>query len=208
LQSERERVQASQSAASCPVNTTRRKLALVAWAAQVLSTVAAVAACAAEIHTILFTGPALTFSGLALALLTRPLCSCRVLGFSLSGPGVAALCATLIAVFRWGPGDAEGPILVILFIYTFVAVPTALIVFPELLRWSVSAASHNAVFWQYSLKSLLVLTTALCIAVPILRLLIANIRRADSVIFLTFVIVTMALIGLSLWMFRAGRRRW
>jgi hypothetical protein len=205
LPGQRECPPALKSVEACPVKTTRRKLALVAWAAQVLSTVAALAACAAEIHTILFTGPALAVSGFALALVTRPLRSWSVLGFSLSGPGVVALGATLIAVFRWGPDDAEVPILAILFIYTLLSVPVALTLFPEILRWSVSATSQNA-FWQYSLKSLLVLTTALCVTVPIIRALLIHIGAADSFIFSTFVMVTLALIGLSVWMFQAGRR--
>jgi hypothetical protein len=181
-----------------------RELAVAAWTGQLLATIAALAAGAATIESILVTGPALTASGMALALLTRSLRSWSVFGYGLSGPLVAALCATLIAVFEWGPSEAEGPILAILFIYAFVSISAGLIIFPQILRWRVPSTSPTASLWQFSLKSLLVLTTAMCVAVPMIRALFSDVRR--NVIFPIFVVVTMALIGFSLWMFRAGRR--
>ncbi len=176
------------------------------WTVQVLATVAAVAACAAKIESILFTGPALAVIGLMLAIATRPLRSWRVLLYSLSGPFVAAFCATLIAVFRWGPGDAQEPILAILFIYAFLSIPTALFVFPEILQWSASPSTWSPLRWRYSLKSLLIVTTALCIAAPALRFLFVNVRRNDTIVFSLFVLVTMTLAGIALCAFVAGRR--
>src|SRR5688572_20806012 len=75
----------------------RRRGAIALWIAQVLATVVGVAACAAEIESILFTGPALALIGLVLALVTRPLRSWSVLLYSLSGPLMSAFCAALIA---------------------------------------------------------------------------------------------------------------
>jgi hypothetical protein len=63
----------------------RRRAAIALWTVQVLATVAALAACAAEIESILFTGPALAVIGLILAIVTRPLRSWRVLLYSLHG---------------------------------------------------------------------------------------------------------------------------
>ena len=184
----------------------RRRGAIALWTVQVLATVAAVAACAAKIESILFTGPSLAVIGLILAIVTRPLRSWRVLLYSLSGPFVAAFCAALIAVFRWGPGDAEDPILAILFIYTFLSIPTALSVFPEILQWSSSPPKWSPPRWRYSLRSLLLVTTALCIVVPALRFLFLNARRNDTIIFSLFVLVTMTLAGIALSAFVADRR--
>ena len=184
----------------------RRRAAIALWTVQVLATVAALAACAAEIESILFTGPALAVIGLMLAIVTRPLRSWRVLLYSLSGPFVSAFCAALIAVFDWGPGDAEEPILAILFIYAFLSIPTALFVFREILQWSASPPTWSPLRWRYSLRSLLMVTTALCIAAPALRFLFVNVRRNDTIIFSLFVLVTMTLAGIALCAFVAGRR--
>jgi hypothetical protein len=184
----------------------RRRGAIALWTAQVLATVAAVAACAAKIESILFTGPSLAVIGLILAIVTQPLRSWRVLIYSLSGPFVAAFCAALIVVFHWGPGEAEEPILAILFIYAFLSILTALFVFPEILQWSALPPTGPPLRWRYSLRSLLMVTTALCIAAPALRFLFVNVRRSDTIIFSLFVLVTMTLAGIALCAFVAGRR--
>jgi hypothetical protein len=184
----------------------RRRWAIAFWTAQVLATVVAVAACAIEIESILVTGPALAVVGLMLAIAARPLRSWSMLLYSLSGPLVSAFCATLIAALRWGPGEAEGPILGIFFIYAFLSIPTALMVFPEIRQWSTSPQSWLHWPWRYSLKSLLLVTTALCVAVPALRFLFGNVRRNDTIIFSLFVLVTMSLVGFLLFVFVAGRR--
>jgi hypothetical protein len=179
-------------------NNARRGSAIGLWAAQVLLTVAAVAACAAEIESILFTGPALALVGVILA-------SWSVVAYSLSGPLLSAFCATLIVVFRWGPNEAEHPILAILFVYAFLSIPTALFVFPEILQWS-TWPPRSPFSWRYSLRTLLVITTVLCVAVPALRFLFINVRRNDAIIFSLFVLLTMSMVGFSLFMFVAGRR--
>ena len=206
LLNEHEPVQSRKCHTADTPKPNRRKLALGAWAAQVLVTIAAVVACAIDIETILTTGPALAISGLALALVAHPLRSWSMLGYSLSGPLVSAFCAALIALFQWGPNQAEDPILVILFIYALLSIPTALFVFPKILHWSTSPQSRTPLPWRYSLKSLLLVTTALCVAVPALRFLIVNVRRNDYVIFSIFVLVTMSLAGVAFFTFVAGRR--
>jgi hypothetical protein len=185
----------------------RRRAAVALWSAQVLATVVGVAACAAEIETILFTGPALALIGLNLALVTRPLRSWRVIVYSLSAPIMSAFCATLIAVFRWGPNEAEDPILVIFFIYAFVSIPIALIVFPVIFQWSTMLLSWPPFPWQYSLKSLLLVTSALCVVIAALRFLLIHITGNDGIIFSAYVLVTMGLVGILLLMFAAGRDR-
>jgi hypothetical protein len=183
-----------------------KKVALGAWAAQILATIAAVAACAVDVESILFTGPALTFSGTALALVTRSLRSWNVLAYGLSGPLVSALGALLILVFSWGPSEAQEPILAISILYAMLSIPTALIVFPKILYWTASPRPWAPFPWQFSLKSLLLVTTATCVVVPLFRFLLTNSFRGDYIIFSVFVLVTVSLMGLSLFVFVAGRR--
>jgi hypothetical protein len=188
------------------ISSTRQKWAIGLWTAQVLATVTAVAACAAEIHSILFTGPALTLAGLALAVVARPLCSWSVLGYSLSAPLISAIGAVSIAMFRWGPDEAEDPILAILFLYAFVAIPAALIVFPQLLNWSILPRPGATFPWQFSLKSLLLITTSVCVVVTALRFVFATSTLADYLVFSLFVVVTMSLVAYCVFIFVAGRR--
>jgi hypothetical protein len=193
---------------SAPPNgrITRRRWAIALWIAQVLATVVAVAACAAEVESILFSGPALACIGWLLALVVRPLHAWSVSLYGLSSPVVVAICAALIALCRWGPNEAEGPILAIYFIYAFLSIPAALAVFPIILQWRTSAAKWWRFPGQYSLRGLLLFTTALCITVPILRFLFVSVRHNDTVIFSLFALATLTLVGFSLYIFVASRR--
>jgi hypothetical protein len=185
----------------------RRKWAIAAWGLQFLTTVAAVVACAAEVHTVLATGPALTLSGLALVTLARPACSARQFAYGVSAPSVCAFGAALIVLFKWGPAEAATPILAILSIYALVSLPVALLVLPELLRWQPSPTTGGPFSWQFSLRSLLAVTTALCVVITIIRLLFAIPSRGEPLFFGGFVAVTLILTAILLLVFLADRRK-
>jgi hypothetical protein len=189
------------------LTTRRQKLALVAWAAYVLATIVAVAACAAEVESIVVTFPVLAINGLALVLLARPLYSWPLLAFGIAGPLVSVISAGLIIMFQWRPGQASGPVLAILCIYASLAFPAALFALRELLNWSDAPAPWWPVSMQFSLKSLLVLTTALCVVVPLVRFVIVNRSHSDFIIFGLFILITISFVGVAIYVFLYDRRR-
>jgi Arc/MetJ-type ribon-helix-helix transcriptional regulator len=187
--------------------TRRQKWAIGLWATKVLTTVVAVIASAVEVESILVALPALTIAGLALAFLTRPLGSWKVIAYSLSGPLVSALCAALIAAFRWGTGDAQVPITTILFFYALYSIPAAIVIVPEILRWLVAPHAGAALPRQFSLKSLLVLTTGLCIALSVFGFVFRNSGNRDYLMFALFTLVTIGLVALAVTIFITDRHR-
>ena len=185
----------------------RRKWAIAAWGLQFLTTVVAVVACAAEVESIIATGPALTFSGLALVTLARPVCAARLFAYGISAPFLCAFCAALIVLFEWGPGEAALPVLVVLSMYALVSLPAALVVLPELLRWQPAPTPGGPFSWQFSLRSLLAVTTAFCVLITIIRLMFANSSRGEPFVFGIFVAVTLGLTVILLFVFIADRRK-
>jgi hypothetical protein len=204
------RERSSEEAAPLPArkkSARRRKWAISAWALQFLTTAVAVVACAAEVESIVATGPALTFIGLAFVTLTRPVCAARLFAYGVSAPFVCAFCAALIVLFEWGPGEAAVPILVVLSIYALVSLPAALLVLPELLRWQPAPAPGGPFSWQFSLRSLLAVTTAFCVLITITRLMFANSSRGEPFVFGIFVAVTLSLTVILLFVFIVDRRK-
>jgi hypothetical protein len=185
----------------------RQKWALAAWTIQLALTIVAVAACAVRVESILGTLPALSINGLALVLLARPLCSWRVLAYGLSGPLVSVLCAALIFAFQWSPRQGAAPVLTILLAYATAAAVSAFLVLPEVLHWSSAPPIWPRFPWQYSLKSLLWLTTAVCILAAILRVLFIRAMLGGFIIFGLFVVVTSSLAAVPVYLFLADCRR-
>jgi hypothetical protein len=177
--------------------TRRQKWAIGLWAVQVLVTIVAVIACAVDVESVVGTLPALSTAGIALALLTRPLGSWKVIVFSLSSPLISALCATLIAGFPLSPRDAQVPITTTLFFYALYSIPAAIVVVPDIVRWSVAPYALARLPRQFSLKSLLILTTGLCIALPALGFVFRNSTHPDYLMFALFTLVTIGLVALA-----------
>lgn len=185
----------------------RSKWAIGLWAAQVLATIAAILAGAVEIESIIGTGPAMSITGLALAFVARPLRSWRVLLFSLSAPVLCALCAFLIALFRWDPGEAQTPIMVILSIFGLLAIPAAAMSLRSILLWHNLDNSRRPFVWRYSLRSLLVTTTALCVLLALGRLVVVFVGLQERLVFGLFSLATLTLVGTVLCCYIAGRRQ-
>lgn len=181
--------------------------ALGLWLAQVVMIVATMIAAAIKLETIVDTGPVLCVIGLALARATRPLRSWAAQLFALSGPTVSALCALLVAVFHWGPDAARRPILAIGAIYLLLAIPIAWGSLQQILQWQVDAESSEGYGWRFSLKSLLILTTAACVLLLPLRWIVKELPHADfSVGFGLYAVAATALPGVALWRFVSRRR--
>ena len=101
--------------------------------------------------------------GFALAGVTRQLHSFQVLIVSLSAPLVSALCAALIVIFSWGPNEAVWPICSLLTVYSVVAIPALVFAYAHIAKSSESPKQA----WQFSLKSLLILTTVICVVLAL-----------------------------------------
>jgi Arc/MetJ-type ribon-helix-helix transcriptional regulator len=187
--------------------TRRQKWSIGLWAVKVLATIVAVIASAVDVESIVVTLPALTIAGLALVLLTRPLGSWKAFAYSLSGPLVSALCAALIAAFRWGTHDAQVPITTILFFYALYSIPAAIVIVPEFFRWLVAPHASAALPRQFSLKSLLFLTTGLCIALSVFGFVFRNSTHPDYLMFALFTLVTIGLVALAVTIFITDRHR-
>jgi hypothetical protein len=180
----------------------RRKWTIVALLVQLAVTIFAVAACAVDIETILYSGPALALSGMATVALGRPLCSRPVVAYGLSAPLVCAVGAALIVAFKWGPGEAEEPILVLLAVYTaLIAIPAAVIALPVVFQWQPMRVDRKPFNWQFSLRSLLLVTTAACILVPIVKFAFTERSPNDLWIFGIFIVLSIGLVGLSIFLF-------
>src|SRR5262245_61278938 len=128
--------------------------------------------------------------GLLLAAVTSRLDSWALMLFSLLGPVICALGASLIAINGWGPAQAANPIRVLLGIYVLGALPLAVSSLVPILNWEVILLPSQRRVWQYSLKSLFVLMTAVCVLAAatqfVVRNLTVNLRRDESLIFFLF----------------------
>jgi hypothetical protein len=170
------------------------------------------AAATIEIELIVGTGPALTVVGFALALVARPFRSWLIVGFALSGPAICFLCAMIIARFRLDPSDAKEPIPVILGAYVLIALPFGIAALRQLLRGPLERASTEDTGWRFSLKSLLLLTTATCVFIAIARAAIPTVQAAvpsvggaaEYFVFDVFNLVTAALIAATVYFFFRG----
>jgi hypothetical protein len=189
-----------------------RKVALGLWTAQVLVAIGMLVAACVEIETIVGTGPVLTVTGLALAIVTRRLNSWEPIAFGLSGPLICALTATLTAVYRWGPHDAERPVPVLFSAYLVAASPLAFLAFRAILRWQPLVWSHEKRVWQFSLRSLLVWMTVICVLVAAGQYVVLENADAPSrphregLVFALFAASAMLLSATILWRFLAKRR--
>lgn len=161
-----------------PLRTGREKWAIGLWLFQVLGTVATLIAALVEVETIIATFPVLSLLGLSLALIARPLHSWLVVAFGLSAPLVCALCAASIAVFDWGPRSAQDPIARILQVYGLVTVPLAAGAFLriETRGWHPQGTARD---WRYSLRSMLLLMTALCVVFVLIRIVVLSATGAS-----------------------------
>jgi hypothetical protein len=190
-----------------------RRLAISLWAAQMLAAVVLLFAGFSDVESIIVTGPALSIIGLALAAVTRRLNSWESIAFGLSGPMICAFGATLIVVNRWGPSAAQQPICALAAIYAIAVTPLAGLALRAIVRWQTLTLPMQERVWQFSLKTLLVWMTAVCIAAAVGEYYFRIV--ADSPVgsyrdgwgFVLFALVAMALSAVILWRFVAKRQQ-
>lgn len=181
--------------------------ATAVWAAQLVATVGMVIPAFVEIEWIMGAGPILSIAGLVMATFARRLQSTVVLLYGLSGPLVCALCAALIAINSWGPEESRAPIGVIIVVYAILAVPLAIVAFLQI-RWPYAEPSAKPPrAWQFSLRSLLVLMTAVCVVIAVGRLLFRNVSRDESYFFGGYALACIVLSAGVAWRFYGANIR-
>lgn len=150
-----------------------KHVAIGLWAAQLLAAACLLIGALIHIESILVTGPILTLVGLMLAIVTRGMHSWIILSFAVSAPLVCAFIATLIAVFDMPPDTARLPVLVLFSVYVLAQAIGAAPTIVQLLRWQQLAGTQPVPF-RFSLKTLLIAMTAICLLVVLGRMLFSK----------------------------------
>jgi hypothetical protein len=184
-----------------------RRFAIGLCAAQLLTAFGALCGAIIELESIVGTGPVLTVVGLLTAWVTRHYNSRYLLMFGLSAPAVSAFGAILIAGFHWSPPEARAPIITLLTLYALPLIPAALVAGYLILRGTVVTiplASRTA--WQYSLRTLLLTMTAVCIFTAVGQYFARMAIPDFPIVFSTFAMATIALSAAIVWRFVVNRR--
>jgi hypothetical protein len=174
-----------------------KTFAIWIWIAYVLAANAALVASMIDVESIVATGPMLTAPGIVLAYATRPLRSRGVLTVALSGPLVCAVIALSIAVFELGPGEAQGPVTLMLACYLLIFWPAAIYSLKRIVQWNAAIASPPS--WkQFSLKTLLMAMTATCLLIVAVKQTANYLSPGEWMTFATFAFgVIMACAGIA-----------
>jgi hypothetical protein len=109
----------------------------------------------------------------------------------------------MIAVFNLSPGQAHAPVVALLSTYLLFALPAAVVPFRLIRRWEPPTAAQPPC-WQFSVKTLLLVTTAICIFIALCRFLIAVSVDDEIVFFGGFTLCVIALCSVLIWLFVAG----
>lgn len=154
-------------------------------------------------ESIVFTCPLMGVAGLLVGVVACRLQSRAVLTHGLSAPLICAFGAMLIAVNHWGPDSAQEPIMMMLAGYTILSLPLAAVSLHRVSRLSRRDAVNNErPWWQFSLRSMLVTVTTVCVSIAVARLLFRYVPRADSIAFGDYAIAYAALSAYVGWRYR------
>jgi hypothetical protein len=175
------------------------------WAVQLLATVGMLIAAFIEIEWIMVTGPLLSVAGLLMATFARRLQSAAVLCYGLSGPLVCALCAALIAINRWGPVESWLSIGVIIVAYAVLSAPLAFVSIRQIRRPQAESAIGQHRAWQFSLRTMLILVTSVCVSIAVARFFFQNVSPGEHVMFGSYALVCSLLSAGIAWRFVAAR---
>ena len=108
----------------------------------------------------------------------------------------------MIAIFHWGPDQARDPILAIGAVYILLAIPIAWQSLQHILQWRINAESSEGYAWRFSLKSLLIFTTAAYILLLPARWIVKELPFTNfSIGFGLYAGVAVVLAGVALWRF-------
>jgi hypothetical protein len=192
-----------------------RTAAISLWALQAAASLIAVIAALTNFESIVVTGPILAITGLLLGTVTNCLGSPLVLIHALSGPHVCSIGALLIAANHWGPQEARWPITAILILYVAISIPIAVFALQRIRRLPSEVPPGQRFKWQFSLKAVLILMTAVCMLITAGKLMMQYLPEYPSGLLLNsywpgfggFAFVTLLLSAVVFRHFLALRRR-
>jgi hypothetical protein len=147
-------------------------MAVSLWALQATALFIAVVAALTNFESIVVTGPALSVTGLLLGAVTIRLGSSLVLMHALSGPLVCSIGSLLIAANHWGPREADDPLTSMLVVYAVLTIPIAISALQRIHQIPNDLPPRRRFKWQFSLKSVLILMTAVCMLITAVQLLV------------------------------------
>jgi hypothetical protein len=179
--------------------------AIILWGGELVAALALLIGAAIHIESILVLGPLLAIIGLMLGLLTPRLQSWPALVFASSGPIVTAIVALMIAVFELQPPEAQTPVVAVLFGYLLFMLPLAGFTLIKIYRCE-STTFNLAPSWQFSLKTLLIVMTGVCLVAASANLLADAMYLGDRTVFGGYAMVAFALSAAVVWRFIAMRK--
>ncbi|MBC8872871.1 MAG: hypothetical protein H8E44_25840 [Planctomycetes bacterium] len=127
-----------------------------------------VIASAAEVESIVGTGPVFSVLGLVVCIGWIYSRSLATFVFGLSAIVISLFVLTLIVGLHWSPGEASVPVPLILLAYEAVIVPVGLVSLHRTIARPSRKSSKRK--WQFKLRSLLIVTTLAGVAAAIVRL--------------------------------------
>ena len=137
-------------------------------AIQLLGICGSVIASAAEVESIVGTGPVFSILGLVVCIGWIYSRSLATFVFGLSASAISLFVLTLILGLHWSPGDASVPVPLILLAYETMIVPVGLVSLHRTIARPSRTSSKRR--WQFRLRSLLIVTTLAGVAAAIVRL--------------------------------------
>jgi len=140
----------------------------VLGAIQLLGISGSVIAAAAEVESIVGTGPVFSILGLVVCIGWIYSRSLATFVFGLSASVISLFVLALIMGLNWSPGDASVPVPLILLAYEAVIVPVGLVSLHRAIARPSRKSSKRK--WQFKLRSLLLATTLAGVAAAVVRL--------------------------------------
>ncbi len=153
----------------------RRNIAITLCVVQITLTVVM----PMQVESLAAIGPALSLTGLMLAVAAKPLNSWTPTFFGLSAPLVVILGAILSALFDMRPSYAI-PILFFSTYYVVLSILIAVKTMRLLWVWCPDEVPLQVFAWQYRLRSMLWTTTSICVLLVLAKLAVPYYRPSSE----------------------------
>ena len=113
----------------------------------------------------------------------------------------------MIAAFHWNPNEARSPIVALLTVYALPIIPASVVASFMVWRGNIDSSLPGAhVEWRFSLRSLLLTMTAVCVFAGLGQYVVRMAVPDFPIVFGTYAFVSVALSGVIVWRFKRNRR--
>jgi len=138
-------------------------------------------------------GPTMCLTGFAICGVAIYRASLQLFAFGLTPPIFTTITAFLIAVFAWEKEEASHPSAIVLGIYAWIAISWSLVASIRFTSSSMLRSFHHPKMkFRFSIRSLLISSTFVCIAVALVR------QNSDDISFFVFTTYGTTVLGLCL----------